>query len=283
MTTDGLFAFPPCQKERTNERIDGDTARKLFFGRGNAKLDEAIFTFSLPAGHACPFAKACWSKANRDTGTIKDGPHTTFRCYAASMEVRPSVRRSRWRNLQALRACKTQDETVNLILNSLSRFAGYVRIHDSGDFYSQRYFNSWLNVAQVRHQTVFYFYTKSIAFWVARLELVGDGHTAGAVANFIPTASWGGKDDRLIEEFGLRSARVVLSESEAEELVLAIDHDDSLAACHGPDFSLLIHGSQPAGTPAAKAVAALRAQGEYGYGERAAAIRASRLLRAKAQ
>jgi hypothetical protein len=45
---------------------------------------------------------------------------------------------------------------------------------------------------------------------------------------------------------------------------------------HGADFALLIHGSQPAGSEAAKAIASLRAQGEFGYGERADAIREAR-------
>ena len=62
--------------------------RKLLrFGHGNAKLDPAVFTFSLPAGHFCPFANECRSKSNRLTGRIKDGPNTEFRCYAASSEA----------------------------------------------------------------------------------------------------------------------------------------------------------------------------------------------------
>jgi hypothetical protein len=43
---------------------------------------------------------------------------------------------------------------------------------------------------------------------------------------------------------------------------------------HGADFALLIHGSQPAGTEASKAISALRKQGEFGYGQKADAIRA---------
>src|SRR5690242_16179439 len=117
----------------------------LRFGRGNAKLDDAIFTFSLPAGHACPFAEGCLAKARRDNGLLRDGPRTEFRCYAASMEARrPSVRRSRWFNFEALRACRSRDEMTRLILDSLSPFAGFVRVHDSGDFFSQAYFDAWL-------------------------------------------------------------------------------------------------------------------------------------------
>jgi len=144
------------------------TVRKpLSFGHGNAKLDAAIFTFGLPAGHACPFAHLCRSKANRDTGRITDGPHTQFRCYEASDEARhSSVRRSRWRNLRALQAAKTTAGMAQLILASLSPYAGNVRIHVGGDFYSQEYFDAWLEVARRRPRTLFYAYTKSLPYWV---------------------------------------------------------------------------------------------------------------------
>jgi hypothetical protein len=163
---------------------------------------------------------------------------------------------------------------ADLILASLLPGAPVVRIHTGGDFFSQRYFDAWLEVARQRPRTMFYFYTKSLRYWVARLDEVGDGHTPGTVPNFVPTASWGGRDDHLIEAHSLRSARVVYSEAEAESLGLEIDHDDSHAMKHGADFALLIHGTQPPGTEASKAIASLHAQGEFGYGEKADAIRA---------
>jgi hypothetical protein len=248
--------------------------RQLRFHHGNAKLNPAILTFSLPAGHACPHASACRSAANRDDGTIQDGPQTEYRCYAATMEARhSSVRRSRWLNWQALRACESQEEMTQLILDSLTPFAGVVRVHDSGDFFSQRYFDAWMEVARQRPHTVFYAYTKGLPYWVRRLDEVGTGLEPGPLANLVLTASYGGTHDHLIEEYGVRYSRVVFSEDEARDLGLELDHDDSLAVKHGPSFSLLIHGTQPAGTPAAKAVAALRAIGEFGYGAKADAIR----------
>src|SRR4051812_39336424 len=77
--------------------------KKLKFGQGNAKLDDGIHTFSLPAGHFCPFADKCLSKADRETGRITDGPDTEFRCFSASNEVRGSVRAARWHNADLLR------------------------------------------------------------------------------------------------------------------------------------------------------------------------------------
>src|SRR5262245_21664494 len=128
--------------------VNGHAAR-LFFGRGNAKLDGAIFTFSLPAGHSCPYARECLSRAGKLTGHIEDGPHTRFRCYAASMEARrPSVRDSRWRNYELLKKARTKEGMARLILRSLSALAGVVRVHDSGDFFSQSYFDAWLEVAK---------------------------------------------------------------------------------------------------------------------------------------
>ncbi len=240
----------------------------LKFGQGNSKLDEGITTFSLPAGWFCPFADQCRSRADRQTGKITDGPNTTFRCFSASGEVRKSVREARWHNAELLRGL-TKDEMVQLILDSLSPFAGYVRLHVSGDFFSQDYLDAWLEVARRRPRTLFYGYTKSLPFWVRRLDEIPD--------NVVLTASYGGTHDHLIAEHGLRSARVVFSEAEAAALGLELDHDDSHAMQQaGPSFGLLIHGAQPAGSEAQKAVSTLRAQGEFGYGERADEIRRER-------
>lgn len=237
------------------------------FGQGNSKLDEGITTFSLPAGWFCPFADQCRSRADRATGKITDGPNTTFRCFSASGEVRGSVRDARWHNADLLRGLSLE-ELVQLILDSLSPFAGYVRLHVSGDFFSQDYFDAWLEVARRRPRTLFYGYTKSLPYWVRRLAEIPE--------NMVLTASYGGTHDHLIEQERLRSARVVFSEHEAAALGLEIDHDDSHAMQPGPSFALLIHGAQPAGSEAAKAITALRAQGEYGYGERADEIRRER-------
>ncbi len=86
------------------------------------------------------------------------------------------------------------------------------------------------------------------------------------VDNFILTASYGGRDDELIDQHGLRSAKVVFSETEAEELGLEIDHDDSHAArpsVKNLDFALLVHGTQPKGSEASEALKALKGKGSY--------------------
>ncbi len=269
--------MPSVRTDRHAVKLTVCSSRLLKFGQGNAKLPAYITTFSLPAGHACPFAHNCRSSADRENGFITDGPHTEFRCYKASEEARyKTSRENGWWNYDLLRACETHIQMVELILDSLLPGTPCLRIHTGGDFFSRDYFLAWLDVAKKRRKTIFYFYTKSIRYWVGRLADVGTGYEPGQVSNFVPTASWGGRDDHLITQYGLRSARVVHSEQEATHLGLELDHDDSNAVKHGPDFGLLIHGTQPSGSDAARAVAALRAQGEYGYGDRADAVRQGR-------
>lgn len=89
-----------------------------------------------------------------------------------------------------------------------------------------------------------------------------------SIEYLILTASYGGTHDRLIAEHSLKSARVVFSVAEAAELGLPIDHDDSNAWSHSKSFALLLHGTQKAGTPAAKALSALRASGFKGYSKK---------------
>jgi hypothetical protein len=243
--------------------------RPLRFGAGNAKLDPGIWTFSLPAGHSCPHSRECRSHADRQDGTIRDGRHAKFRCYAATMEARhPSVRKSRWHNWDQLRRCSNRAEMKRLILDSLSPFARILRVHDSGDYFAQGYLDAWLDVARERPDTTFYWYTKSVAFWVARLGLIGNGYSPGELRNVVPTGSWGGTEDHLINDHELRSARVVFSEEEAQALRLEIDHDDSHAMAYGPDFALLLHGTQPADSSAAAAARIIRDKGFSGYGAR---------------
>ena len=59
---------------------------------------------------------------------------------------------------------------------------------------------------------------------------------------------------------------VVFSEDEAYERGLEIDHNDSHAAVPDweyDDFALLIHGTHPKGSEAAKALVELKGKGSY--------------------
>src|SRR5262249_34959420 len=110
---------------------------RLSFQKGNAKLGSEVATFSLPAGYTCPGARECLTKGAGDRGKIADGEPPQFRCFSASQEATsPSVRKSRWHNLDVLRG-RSLEDMVALILSSLPRRAEKVRVHVSGDFFSQ--------------------------------------------------------------------------------------------------------------------------------------------------
>jgi hypothetical protein len=230
----------------------------LKFTIGNSKLTNGTAIFSLPAGHSCPFAKDCKASADRVTGKLTDGPHTQFRCYAASLEnIRPNVRNLHFHNFDVLRKTKSISEMVSLISNCLPH-ANLVRIHASGDFYSQSYFDAWLQVARLHPTKTFYAYTKALPFWVKRLNEIP--------ANLHLNASYGGTHDKLIETHCLKSVRVVYSEEEAEKLGLELDFDDTHAWQSDACFALLLHGTQPANSVAAKAWYQIRMFGHGGYG-----------------
>lgn len=236
-----------------------DHSKTLRFGNGNAKLSTAIATFSLPAGHSCPFAKECYSKADRKTGKIVDGKHCRFRCFAASQEcLYTNVRGSRWFNYDLLRKAGSVEKMTELIQRSLPHGYTYVRVHVSGDFFSERYFVAWLNVALNNPLVIFYGYTKATPFLVKYKKYIP--------RNFRFTASKGGTCDSLISRHHLRSAEVVFSVKEAEDKNLEIDHDDSHAIMADESFALLLHGTQPAGSEAGKAWEQIK-HSIGGYGE----------------
>lgn len=234
--------------------------QQLKFGRGNAKLGKEIWTFSLPAGHSCPGARKCLSTADPDTGKIKDGLLTEFRCFAASQEaLYVNTRTARWHNYNLLRSLRTKEVIRDQILQDLPEDVEKLRIHVSGDFYAQHYFDAWLDVAEMRPNTLFYAYTKSLRFWVHRMYEIP--------SNLLLVASEGGVFDRYIEKYGFKSACVVLHPDDAEVLGLEVDHDDSHAYTKEvPSFALLLHGTQPAGSHAAQAQQRLREEGiKSGY------------------
>lgn len=234
---------------------------KLRFQKGNAKLEKNILTFSLPAGHSCPFAYECQASADRHTGKITDGKFQRFRCFSASAEaLYVPTRVSRWKNFDLLRAQKTKEGMYNLIMESLPKKVQIVRVHVSGDFFNQDYFDAWMQVAENLKHIKFYAYTKSVNYWMARKDSIPD--------NFELTASMGGAGDKVVTLNNLKNARVVFTQEEAMELKLEIDHDDSHAYNKGESFALLIHGTQKSGSEASQALSSLRKKGIKGYSKK---------------
>jgi hypothetical protein len=216
-------------------------------------LDIEIYTFSIPAGTSCPFAVECKTTADRAWGFITDGAKQKYRCYAATDEARsPQVRAARHWNFELLRG-ETEEEMFLRIQTSLPKKATIIRIHVSGDFFNQRYFNAWVRIARHNPNILFYAYTKSLKYWLDYALPIPD--------NLKLTASWDNSNSFVITMKNLKYARVVFSEEEAAKLGLEIDHDDSHAYGGDGSFALLIHSTQPKGTMAAKAKNKLVATG----------------------
>lgn len=236
----------------------------LKIGIGNAKLKNDVAIFDIVAGHTCPFAKDCGDKVDRVTGKLIKNPNAKFRCFAATSEmISTAARKKRWHNLDLIKSCKSSKEIAKLIINSFkadlkANYAPKIRLHSSGDFFNQMYFDAWVLVAKAMPEKTFYAYTKSFKYWIARLDEIPE--------NFHLTASQGSKHDELIEKYNLKNVEIVYSEEEAIEKGLEIDHDDS--HCYDKNckkFALLIHGTQIAGSAASRAVGELRKKGIYGY------------------
>ena len=248
----------------------------LKFSKNNEKLEalkaiskKKVYSFSLLSGWTCPHAKLCLSKVHEVNGKrfIKDGPQTEFRCFSASQEaLYTNVYKSRKYNtekvIETLRS--GVDKLVNLIHVSLPKDAGIIRMHVAGDFLSKSYMLAWLEVIRNNPSIHFYAYTKSLPYWIEYKKEID------RLPNLILTASYGGRYDHLIEEHGLKSAKVVYSKYQARKLKLPIDTSDKYAALpryKNKSFSLLIHGQMPKGSKLARRWAKRKTLDGYGKGK----------------
>jgi hypothetical protein len=220
-----------------------------------------VYSFSILSGVDCPFANLCRSRAVvKDNGsrTIQDGPNTKFRCFSATQEMQyDAVYNNRLHNHDEVHKHDNPVTLAHAIAEGIPEDAGVVRIHIAGDFFNENYFKAWILVASMRPDILFYAYTKSLKYWVANRQWIP--------ANFVLTASRGGRSDDMIRRHKLRSAKVVFSKKEAERYGLEIDDDDSTAADPtkaGKSFALLLHGAQPAKSDASKAWEKLKKAGK---------------------
>jgi hypothetical protein len=117
-----------------------ETLRNLL-QQGNTKLGEGIYTFSLPAVTTCPGSSPACRKE----------------CYA----LRGRFRFLRKAYRRYLAASKADNFAPQMAAEIRRRWAGCVRIHVSGDFYSAEYVRKWVAVARACPGTRFFAYTRS--------------------------------------------------------------------------------------------------------------------------
>ena len=181
-----------------------------------------VYEWNLPTGHTCPYAVECFVSVDRETGKFSNNS-TAYRCYASSSERFPSARLSRWRNFDYIKGGGIPE---------IPKKAEHIRIHGAGDFFSQKYFDMWLQIARDNPTVEFWAFTKSLKFWVNRINDIPE--------NLVLTASYGGKDDNLIKEHNLKSALVVDPNSAiAKDGSFPIDTNDDYARIKDVKFILL--------------------------------------------
>ena len=224
-----------------------------------------VYSLDLLSGWSCPGARDCKAKVHESDGkrTLRDGPHTQFRCFSASQEVLfPKVYANRKFNFGALRKMRGKSQCAELLELSMPDNLGVLRYHVGGGFFKQAYLDAAVEVAKNHPNRLFYAYVKSLHF-LANVDMINP-RCGMVLPNFLVTASRGGEHDHLIDGLDIRTATVIFAEQKAKTLGLPIDHDDSHAATTGGSFALLLHGVQPAGSEASKALVQLKGKGSYG-------------------
>jgi hypothetical protein len=195
----------------------------------NEKLSRSgIFSWGIPAYRSstglitCPGAKTCIAG-----------------CYAKNGRyVMPNVKAAQEARLKLA----LSPDFVSVISSEIQkRKVHKLRVHDSGDFFSRKYLDSWAEIARQNPKTLFYAYTKMLPL----IELVT------LPGNFVVIKSAGGKWDHLINQKTDRHSRVFSSLKDLKSAGYAdVTKLDSRAYGKNPKIGLVYHG------PKSKAFAA---------------------------
>lgn len=122
----------------------------ITFSTGNRKLKKnGIISFGIPAFKSadgfktCPMAGICAGLCYARQGAYTWAP----------------VRKARERNLQATREPGFTRDCIDILKKKQAKI---IRIHDSGDFYDQKYLDSWITISKALPNKIFYAYTKML-------------------------------------------------------------------------------------------------------------------------
>lgn len=198
-----------------------------------------VASADLPCGFTCPCADKCKSYADRVTGKITDAPTCEFRCYGTSLEAAfPSLRALHWNNFDAIVKAKKSGNITDVLLDAIPEKVKVLRVHSFGDFFTDAYFQAWVNVADSRPDVSFYAYTKVLPYL-----------SFSRPDNFSMIYSFGGKLDNQVTNQPV--AYVVNSVADAEKIGVKVACQAHPAGDYnfikaGQSLALLVHGTQPA-------------------------------------
>ena len=191
----------------------------------NAKMKKStgkrVFNFGIPAYKSqsgmitCPLASTCIKGCYATMGTYTWS--TTKNAYERRLKL------------------TLNSDFVKTIDSEIKRrkLIEKVRIHDSGDFYSKKYFEKWLEIAFLNPKIEFYAYTKMVK--MIKFYILPD--------NFKIIYSFGGKQDRLIDTNTDRHSQVFSNETDLNNSkYIDASHDDNLALTENKRVGLIYHG-----------------------------------------
>lgn len=188
---------------------------------GNGKLEKTsggtyrVLGYGIPADYdailmgerinTCPGAQACRAV-----------------CYAKQGRyMMPNVYNARLQNVKESVLPSFVSNAISDLRYYMNRGYNTVRIHDSGDFYNQAYYNKWCDIARALPGIVFYAYTKTLDLdlWTNKPD------------NLRIIQSLGGKHDSLVDMSrphsrifsSLEAAQAAGYEDGSETDVLAIE------------------------------------------------------------
>lgn len=201
--------------------MGGSVARPQLLRQNRELREIGVWNWTLPALGArlddgrtiltCPQAGACASLCYARNGTY------LFR----------NVKAAHARNLK--RVLDDLDNWKGEMVAEARKRArgGYIRIHDSGDFFSDEYLRAWLDIAAQVPEVTFYCYTKE----VSRFKRLVEGN---APANFKWLYSMGGKEDHLIDVENDRHAEVFPSAESLEAAGYFNQEESDVLAIEAP-------------------------------------------------
>lgn len=181
-----------------------------------------IVNFTIPAFITKDGIKTCPNAGSCATG-----------CYARmGAYVWPKVYAKHRANLDATMS----DEFIDIAIAELTKVKPQlVRIHDSGDFYSEEYFTRWYVIAKLMPHIQFYAYTKMVD--MVKKFILPD--------NLCIIYSLGGKQDHLIDQTKDRHSRVFETLDQLQALgYVDTSKDDTLALGINPKIGLVYHGNK---------------------------------------
>lgn len=219
--------------------------RWLLTQNSELKID-GVFNWTLPAWaiklrdgrnfNACPNAGVCATMCYARNGTF----------------MFPEVRAAHERNLlMVVDRLPWWEKRMAAELRCARYHGHHIRIHDSGDFFSDAYLQAWLRIMRVTPWATFYAYTKEVSRFKRLVE-------PDPPANFRWIYSLGGKEDHLIDRHKDRHAEVFPTKQKAIEAGYATQEASDLFAIYSPSHVGIVANHIPQ---------FLKRQGESTFGQ----------------